>query len=161
MYEEKMNSLPRQLFGKFRIVQTAGDVSFTLVVTYPEAVLSVVYRVRSQTWRGIPALANHHFRNCLSRPFVMERRNGSRRVEAWDRLFRRIAGTYPRHRASEKRFYKISRSLQTLHRLRQGTRPETHLFFQIVQNKLHFAVSVELPAEIITNEPDSEPGQQD
>ena len=72
-------------------------------------------------------------------------------ADYFDELLERIRDI----RASERRFYQKVRDIYALAIDYDPTTDETHQFFQIVQNKMHWAVTGHTAAEIIAERADS------
>lgn len=148
---------PEATIRKFRIVQTEGVREVSRLVDHYrlEAVLSVGYRVRSPRGVQFRRWATSQLQELLVKGFVMddERLKEGRNLgtDYFDELLQRIRDI----RASEKRFYQKIRDLYKLSFDYDKDADETQLFFQIVQNKLHFAVSGMTAAEIIQQRADS------
>lgn len=148
---------PEATIRKFRIVQTEGVREVSRLVDHYrlEAVLSVGYRVRSPRGVQFRRWATSQLQELLVKGFVMddERLKEGRNLgtDYFDELLQRIRDI----RASEKRFYQKIRDLYKLSVDYDKDADETQLFFQIVQNKLHFAVSGMTAAEIIQQRADS------
>jgi len=114
-----------------------------------EAILSVGYRVRSHRGTQFRQWATERLREYLVKGFVMddERLKEGRSLGAdyFDELLERIRDI----RASEKRFYQKIRDLYALSVDYDPKAEQTFEFFQIVQNKLHWAVTGMTGAELI------------
>jgi hypothetical protein len=148
---------PEATIRKFRIVQTEGNRQVSRLVDHYrlEAILSVGYRVRSQRGVQFRRWATSQLQELLVKGFVMDDlrlKEGNRLgADYFDELLERIRDI----RASEKRFYQKIRDLYRLSVDYDKDAGETQLFFQIVQNKLHFAISGRTAAEIIKDRADS------
>jgi len=157
IYEENELS-PEATIRKFRIVQTEGGREVSRLVDHYrlEAVLSVGYRVRSKRGVEFRRWATSQLQELLVKGFVMDderlKEGRSLGTDYFDELLERIRDI----RASEKRFYQKIRDLYKLSIDYDKDAAETQLFFQIVQNKLHFAVSGRTAAEIINERADSD-----
>jgi len=148
---------PEATIRKFRIVQTEGNRQVSRLVDHYrlEAILSVGFRVRSQRGVQFRRWATSQLQELLVKGFVMDDlrlKEGNRLgADYFDELLERIRDI----RASEKRFYQKIRDLYKLSVDYDKDAGETQLFFQIVQNKLHFAISGRTAAEIIKDRADS------
>lgn len=157
LYEEGEIS-PEATIRKFRIVQIEGNRSVSRLVDHYrlEAVLSVGYRVRSKRGVEFRRWATSQLQELLVKGFVMDderlKEGRSLGTDYFDELLERIRDI----RASEKRFYQKIRDLYKLSIDYDKDASETQLFFQIVQNKLHFAISGKTAAEIIQERADSD-----
>jgi len=156
LYEDGEIS-PEATIRKFRIVQMEGNRSVSRLVDHYrlEAVLSVGYRVRSKRGVEFRRWATSQLQELLVKGFVMDdgrlKEGRSLGTDYFDELLERIRDI----RASEKRFYQKIRDLYKLSIDYDKSAAETQLFFQIVQNKLHFAVSGKTAAELINERADS------
>jgi hypothetical protein len=156
VYEEGELS-PEATIRKFRIVQFEGNRQVSRLVDHYrlEAILSVGYRVRSHRGVQFRRWATSQLQELLVKGFVMDdqrlKEGRSLGSDYFDELLERIRDI----RASEKRFYQKIRDLYKLSIDYDKDASETQLFFQIVQNKLHFAVSGKTAAEIINERADS------
>ena len=148
---------PEATIRKFRIVQTEGNRQVSRLVDHYrlEEILSVGFRVRSQRGVQFRRWATSQLQELLVKGFVMDDlrlKEGNRLgADYFDELLERIRDI----RASEKRFYQKIRDLYRLSVDYDKDAGETQLFFQIVQNKLHFAISGRTAAEIIKDRADS------
>jgi hypothetical protein len=142
---------------KFRIVQTEGNRQVSRLVDHYrlEAILSVGYRVRSQRGVQFRRWATSQLQELLVKGFVMDdqrlKEGQNLGTDYFDELLERIRDI----RASEKRFYQKIRDLYKLSIDYDKDAGETQLFFQVVQNKLHFAITGKTAAEIINDRADN------
>ena len=142
---------PGATIRKFRIVQTEGAREVARLVDHYnlEAILAVGYRVRSSRGTQFRRWATEQLREYLVKGFVLD----DERLKAgpelgpdyFDELLERIRDI----RSSEKRFYQKIRDLYALSIDYDPSTAETKEFFQIVQNKLHWAISGRTAAELI------------
>jgi hypothetical protein len=114
-----------------------------------DMILAVGYRVRSHRGTQFRQWATERLREYLVKGFVMddERLKEGRSLGAdyFDELLERIRDI----RASEKRFYQKIRDLYALSVDYDPKAEQTFEFFQIVQNKLHWAITGKTAAELI------------
>lgn len=133
----------------FRIVQKEGsrevgrDVEFYNL----DLIMAVGFRVRSERGLQFRRWATEKLKEYIVKGFVLdnERLKEPGGLDYFDDLLEQIRDI----RASEKRFY---HKIRDIYKLSIDYRPEaeeTHEFFQIVQNKLHWAVAGHTAAEII------------
>jgi hypothetical protein len=147
--EEELD--PAATIRKFRIVQPEGKREVSRLVDHYnlDVVLAVGYRVRSARGTQFRRWATERLSEYLAKGFVLddERLKEGRTLGAdyFDELLERIREI----RASEKRFYQKIRDLYTLAVDYDPSTHETKEFFQIVQNKLHWAITGSTAAEII------------
>jgi hypothetical protein len=148
---------PEATIRKFRIVQSEGNREVSRLVDHYnlDAILAVGYRVRSLRGTQFRRWATERLREYLVKGFVMD----DERLKAgpgfgpdyFDELLERIRDI----RASEKRFYQKIRDLYALSIDYAANADETKQFFQIVQNKLHWAISGHTAAELIAERADA------
>jgi hypothetical protein len=129
---------------KFRIVRKEGSRQVTREIEHYnlEAVLGVGFRVRSQRGVAFRQWATARLQEYLVKGFVMDdvrlKNPPSPGVpDYFDELLERIRDI----RASEKRMYLKVRDIFALAADYQPQADETQQFFQIIQNKLHWAVT--------------------
>lgn len=141
-------------------VQKEGQRQVHRTVRYYnlDAILSVGYRVRSHRGTQFRRWATERLREYLIKGFALddERLKNPKEFGAdyFDELLERIRDI----RASEKRFYQKIRDIYKLAADYASDAPETHEFFQIVQNKLHWAVTSKTAPEIIHERADAAKG---
>ena len=120
-----------------------------------EAIISVGYRVKSLRGTQFRRWATERLREYLVKGFVLddERLKQGRNLGAdyFDELLERIRDI----RASEKRFYQKIRDIYKLACDYDPKSEETLEFFQIVQNKLHWAITGKTAAELIAKRADA------
>jgi hypothetical protein len=120
-----------------------------------DVILSVGYRVRSHRGTQFRKWATERLREYLVKGFTMddERLKEGRNLGAdyFDELIERVREI----RASEKRFYQKIRDIYKLAIDYDPTANTTQEFFQIVQNKLHWAITGQTAAEIIARRADA------
>jgi hypothetical protein len=149
---------PAATIRKFRIVQTEGKREVTRLVDHYnlDVILAVGYRVRSHRGTQFRRWATERLREYVVKGFVLddERLKEGRTLGAdyFDELLERIREI----RASEKRFYQKIRDLYALSIDYDPATAETKEFFQVVQNKLHWAITGSTAAEIIAERADAE-----
>jgi hypothetical protein len=142
---------------KFRIVRLEGARQVTRVIDHfnLEAILTVGYRVRSQSGTQFRQWATTRLKEYLVKGFVMddERLKNPTSLgvpDYFDELLERIRDI----RASEKRVYLKIRDIFAMSADYQPDSVETQQFFQIIQNKLHWATTGKTAAEIIAERAD-------
>jgi hypothetical protein len=120
-----------------------------------DAILAVGYRVRSERGTRFRQWATERLREYLVKGFVLddERLKEGRTLgtDYFDELLERIRDI----RASEKRFYLKIRDIYKLAVDYDPDAQATKEFFQIVQNKLHWAIASKTAAEIIAERADA------
>lgn len=142
---------PAATIREFRIVQAERNREVTRLVEHYnlDVILAVGYRVRSHRGTQFRRWATERLTGYLAKGFVLddERLKEGRALGAdyFDELLERIRDI----RASEKRFYQKIRDLYALAVDYDVDTAETREFFQIVQNKLHWAITGRTAAELI------------
>lgn len=120
-----------------------------------DMILSIGYRVSSHRGTQFRKWATERLREYLVKGFAMddERLKEGRNLGAdyFDELLERIRDI----RASEKRFYQKIRDIYRLSIDYDSASETTLEFFQIVQNKLHWAITGNTAAEIIADRADA------
>lgn len=122
-----------------------------------DMVIAVGYRVNSKEATKFRIWATNVLKEYIQKGFVLNDellKNGKKfGKDYFDELLERIRDI----RASERRSYqKIADIFQTSSSDYDKNAEETKLFYKIVQNKIHFAISNQTAAEIIYNRADSE-----
>lgn len=149
----------RATIRKFRIVRREGsrDVEREIEHYNLDAILAVGYRVRSERGTQFRRWATERLSEYLVKGFTMDDQRlknppveGSGTPDYFDELLERIRDI----RASEKRMYLRVREIFTLAGDYDPGRRETAEFFQIVQNRLHFAAAGRTAPELIAGRAD-------
>jgi len=142
---------------KFRIVQTEGTRQIERQVDFYnlDMILAIGYRVRSHRGVQFRRWATERLKEYIVKGFVMddERLKGESAFgrDYFDELLERIRDI----RASEKRFYQKVRDIYTLSMDYDSKAESTQEFFKIVQNKLHWAITGQTAAELISGRADA------
>lgn len=117
-----------------------------------DMVISVGYRVKSLIATRFRIWATQQLKEYLAKGFVMDDERlknppvaGSLGPDHFTDLLARIRDI----RASERRMYLRVREIFAMAADYEPSLPETHLFFSIIQNKLHFASTGQTAAELI------------
>jgi len=128
------------------------QVSRTVKYYSLSAILAVGYRVRSVRGTQFRRWATEQLGEYLLKGFVMDDERlknppvaGSAVPDYFEQMLERIRDI----RASERRMYLRVREIFALAADYEPSLPETSLFFRIIQNKLHFAVTGKTAAELI------------
>lgn len=121
-----------------------------------EVALAVGYRVRSHRGVQFRQWATEHLREYLEKGFVLDdarlKEGSPQGMEYFEGLLARIRDI----RSAEKVFYRKLRDIFALSTdYTQQSREALQLFFQTVQNKLHWAAAGETAAEIILHRADA------
>lgn len=144
---------------KFRIVRLEGAREVARLIEHYslEAIIAVGFRVRSARGAQFRTWANTRLQEYLVKGFVMddERLKNPQGLNAqvpdyFDELLERIRDI----RASEARVYTRVRDILALAADYQAASKATTKFFQIIQNKLHYAATQKTAAEIVATRAD-------
>jgi hypothetical protein len=142
---------------KFRMVRLEGkrEVSREIEHYSLPAILAVGYRVRSRRGTQFRQWATARLNEYLVKGFVLDDERlknppGKGQPDYFDELLERIRDI----RASERRVYLRVREILALAADYSPTEPETQTFFQVVQNKLHFAATGKTAPELIAERAD-------
>ena len=143
---------------KFRIVRQEGSREVTREIEHYNlpAILAVGYRVRSHRGTQFRQWATARLSEYLDKGFAMDDERlknppGKGHTDYFDELLERIRDI----RASERRVYLRVREILALAADYSPSEPETQVFFQAVQNKLHFAATGKTAPELIAGRADS------
>lgn len=143
---------------KFRIVRREGTREVTREVEHYnlEAILAVGYRVKSPRGTQFRQWATARLSEYLVKGFTMDDERlknppGKGHTDYFDELLERIRDI----RASERRVYLRVREILALAADYAPSEPETQIFFQAIQNKLHFAATGKTAPELIAERADS------
>lgn len=120
------------------------------------AILAVGYRVRSSRGTQFRQWATARLSEYLLKGFTIDDERlknppGPGIPDYFDELLERIRDI----RASERRIYLRLREILALASDYSPTRPETQRFFQVVQNKMHFAATSKTAPELIAERADA------
>ncbi|MCD4699484.1 MAG: virulence RhuM family protein [Phycisphaerae bacterium] len=141
---------------EYLIVRSEGNRQVQRAVKHYnlDIILAVGYRVNSIRGTQFRRWATERLREYIVKGFVLndERLKEGRNIGAdyFDELLERIRDI----RASEKRFYQKIRDIYKLSIDYDPQAEKTKEFFQIAQNKLHWAIAGKTAAEIITERAD-------
>ena len=143
---------PDRTIKKYLIVQTEGVRSITRQVDHYnlDAILAVGYRVRSPRGTAFRQWATARLGEYLLKGFVLDDQRlknppGPGVPDYFDEMLERIRDI----RASERRMYLQVRNILALAADYDPKDEDTQNFYQIVQNKLHFAVTGKTAPEVI------------
>lgn len=121
-----------------------------------DVIISVGYRVKSQRGTQFRIWATQRLREYIVKGFTMDDERlknppGKGHIDYFDELLERIRDI----RSSERRVYLRVREILALAADYEPTEPETQVFFQTIQNKLHFAATGKTAAELVAERADS------
>ena len=152
---------PEATIRKFRIVRQEGSRQVSREIEHYDldAILSVGYRVRSPRGTQFRIWATERLREYLVKGFTMDDERlknppveGSGVPDYFDELLERIRDI----RASERRVYLRVREIFALAADYDPQRTEVLVFFQTIQNKLHFVATGKTAAELIAERADGD-----
>jgi hypothetical protein len=148
---------PGATIRKFRIVQPEGSREVTRLIDHYnlDVILAVGYRVRSNRGTQFRRWATERLREYVVKGFVLDDARLKAGTTLGEDYFDELIVRIREIRASEKRFYSKIRDLYALAVDYDPTTDETKEFFQIVQNKLHWAITGQTAAEIIADRADA------
>ena len=121
-----------------------------------DVIISVGYRVKSKRGTQFRIWATQRLREYIVKGFTMDDERlknppGRGHIDYFDELLERIRDI----RSSERRVYLRVREILALAADYEPTEPETQVFFQTIQNKLHFAATGKTAAELVAERADS------
>ena len=142
---------------EFLTVQKEGDREVSRDIEYYnlDLIISVGYRIKSSIATTFRQWATEHLREYIGKGFVLDDerlKNPDLPFDYFEELLRRIQDI----RTSEKRFYRKITDIYATSVDYDPTAEMSIMFFQTVQNKLHWAVTGKTAAEIISTRADSE-----
>lgn len=146
------NELRQDSVVKESLTTAADGKNYRTKLYNLDLILAIGYRVRSPRGVQFRQWASTHLKEFLRKGFVMddERLKNPGGWDYFDELLERIRDI----RASEKRFYQKVRDLFSLSSDYQVRERETVLFFAEVQNKLLYATTGYIAAELILKRSD-------
>jgi hypothetical protein len=119
-----------------------------------DAIISVGYRIKSAVATRFRQWATQHIREYIVKGFVMDDerlKNPNQPFDYFEELVRRIQDI----RTSERRFYQKITDIYSTSTDYDPTLETSILFFQTVQNKMHWAITGKTAAEIISERANS------
>ena len=117
-------------------------------------IISVGYRIKSSVATRFRQWATRHIREYIVKGFVLDDerlKNPDAPFDYFDELLKRIQDI----RTSERRFYQKITDIYATSTDYDPTDERSILFFQTVQNKMHWAITGKTAAEIIVDRADS------
>ena len=138
--------------------RTAADGKTYHTAAYNlDVIISVGYRVKSLRGTQFRIWTTQRLREYIVKGFTMDDERlknppGKGHIDYFDELLERIRDI----RSSERRVYLRVREILALAADYEPTEPETQVFFQTIQNKLHFAATGKTAAELIAERADAE-----
>ncbi len=142
---------------EYSVVRQEGQraVNRRIVHYNLDAIISVGYRVKSVVATRFRIWATRQLREYIVKGFVLDDerlKNPDRPFDYFDELLRRIQDI----RTSERRFYQKITDIYATSIDYDPTQSESILFFQTVQNKMHWAITGQTAAELIHSRADSQ-----
>lgn len=119
-----------------------------------DAIISVGYRIKSAVATRFRQWATQHIKEYIIKGFVMDDerlKNPDLPYDYFEELIKRIQDI----RTSERRFYQKITDIYATSTDYDPTDEKSILFFQTVQNKMHWAITGKTAAEIIAQRADS------
>ena len=140
----------------FLIVQKEGEreVERNQLFYSLYAIISVGYRIKSHTATRFRQWATRHIREYIVKGFVLDDerlKNPNLPFDYFEELLRRIQDI----RTSERRFYQKITDIYATSVDYDPTLETSAVFFKTVQNKMHWAITGQTAAEIISARADS------
>jgi len=148
---------PEATVKEYLTVQTEGSRQIERTVNFYnlDMILAIGYRVRSPRGTQFRHWATEQLREYLVKGFVLDDARLKAGVNIGSDYFDEMLERIRDIRSSEKRFYQKIRDIYKLAVDYDPKAEETLEFFQIVQNKLHYAVSGKTAAELIAGRSDA------
>ncbi len=119
-----------------------------------DAIISVGYRIKSNVATRFRQWATQHIKEYIVKGFVMDDerlKNPNQPFDYFEELLRRIQDI----RTSERRFYQKITDIYATSTDYDPTLETSILFFQTVQNKMHWAITGKTAAEIVSDRANS------
>lgn len=141
---------------KFRTVQTEGSrqVNREIIHYNLDMIIAIGYRVRTTIGTQFRQWATERLKEYMVKGFALddERLKGNGGGNYWKELLARIRDI----RSSEKMLYRQVLDLYATSLDYNPKSPDSILFFQIVQNKLHYAAHGHTAAEVVYQRADAD-----
>jgi hypothetical protein len=147
---------PKATIKESLIVRLEGGREVNRNIEYYnlDAIISVGYRIKSSVATRFRQWATAHIKEYIIKGFVLDDerlKNPDLPFDYFEELLRRIQDI----RTSERRFYQKITDIYATSTDYDPTDERSILFFQTVQNKMHWAITGKTAAEIITQRADS------
>ena len=147
---------PKATIKDFLIVRLEGNRKVNRNIEYYnlDAIISVGYRIKSAIATRFRQWATTHIKEYIVKGFVMDDerlKNPDLPFDYFEELLKRIQDI----RTSERRFYQKITDIYATSTDYDPTLETSILFFQTVQNKMHWAITGKTAAEIIAQRADS------
>ena len=143
---------------KISVVQTEGDreVNRTMTFYNLDAVISVGYRVNSLRATQFRQWTTNIIRQFAIRGYIIDKKRMENGSFIGKDYFEHLLAEIREIRLSERRFYQKLTDIYATAIDYNVSAPTTKLFFQKVQNKIHYAVHGHTAAELIVERADSQ-----
>lgn len=147
---------PNSTIKDFLIVRLEGSREVNRNIEYYnlDAIISVGYRIKSHVATRFRQWATKHIKEFIVKGFVLDDerlKNPDLPYDYFEELLKRIQDI----RTSERRFYQKITDIYATSVDYDPTDENSILFFQTVQNKMHWAITGKTAAEIISERADS------
>lgn len=147
---------PKATIKDFLIVRLEGTREVNRSIEYYnlDAIISVGYRIKSTVATRFRQWATQHIKEYIVKGFVMDDerlKNPDLPFDYFEELIKRIQDI----RTSERRFYQKITDIYATSTDYDPTDENSILFFQTVQNKMHWAITGKTAAEIIAQRADN------
>ncbi len=147
---------PAATIKNFLIVRLEGSRQVNRTIEYYnlDAIISVGYRIKSNVATRFRQWATQHIKEYIVKGFVMDDerlKHPDLPFDYFDELIKRIQDI----RTSERRFYQKITDIYATSTDYDPTDDNSILFFQTVQNKMHWAITGKTAAEIIAQRANS------
>ena len=153
--EEELD--PKATIKDFLIVRLEGNREVNRSIEYYnlDAIISVGYRIKSTVATRFRQWATQHIKEYIVKGFVLDDerlKNPDLPFDYFEELIKRIQDI----RTSERRFYQKITDIYATSTDYDPTDENSIMFFQTVQNKMHWAITGKTAAEIIVQRADSD-----
>ncbi len=147
-----MSTQPKE----FLVVQTEGkrQVERSILHYNLDAIIAVGYRVNSSRATAFRQWATGVLRDYTLRGYVLDRKRMENGAFLGEDYFERLLEEIREIRLSERRFYQKITDIYATAMDYDRSSPTTQGFFAKVQNKMHYAVHGQTPAELIVKRAD-------
>ena len=143
--------------SKMEIVHTEGtrEVKRPVVMYKLDAIIAVGYRVNSVRATQFRQWATSVLRDYAIRGYVLDRKRMENGAFLGEDYFGHLLAEIREIRLSERRFYQKLTDIYSTAVDYNRDAPTTHRFFQMMQNKMHYAVHGHTAAELIVERADA------
>ena len=148
---------PKATIKDFLIVRLEGSREVNRNIEYYnlDVIISVGYRIKSAVATRFRKWATQHIKEYIVKGFMLDDerlKNPDLPFDYFEELIKRIQDI----RTSERRFYQKITDIYATSTDYDPTDEKSILFFQTVQNKMHWAITGKTAAEIIAKRADSD-----